>query len=306
MMENENDLAFVDGIEAFKKQRDAVLLAHNYQPPEIQEIADLVGDSFALSKEAANLRQNVIVFCGVYFMAESAKILSPQKTVLLPAGDAGCPLADSITAEQLRRARAAHPDAAVVSYINTSAAVKAESDVCCTSSNAVRVVQSVPEKEILFVPDRNLASYVAEQVPEKRILAWGGECIVHSRTTAEQVRQVRSAHPDALLLVHPEVPAEVRQLADFTGSTAQLLDYVKESDRKDFIIGTEMGVLEEMRFRRPDAHFTMLAGNLLCVNMKKTSLKKVRDALLHMDNEVTVPEPVRKKAFLSLDRMLHV
>ena len=285
MMENENDLSFVDGIETLKSQRDAVVLAHNYQPPEIQEIADLVGDSFALSKEAANLRQNVIVFCGVSFMAESAKILSPQKTVLLPARDAGCPLADSITAEQLRRARAEHPDAAVVSYINTSAAVKAESDICCTSSNAVRVVQSVPEK---------------------KILAWGGECIVHARTTAEQVRQMRKAHPDALLPVHPEVPAEVRELADFTGSTAQLLDYVEESDQKDFIIGTEMGVLEEMRFRRPDAHFTMLAGNLFCVNMKKTSLKKVRDALLLMDNEVTVPEPVREKAFRSLDRMLHV
>lgn len=301
-----NDLQLADGIERLKRERDAVILAHNYQPPEIQEIADLVGDSFALSREAAKDRRRTIVFCGVRFMAESAKILSPRKTVLLPAPDAGCPLADSITAEQLREAKTAHPRAAVVCYINTSAAVKAESDICCTSSNAVRVVRSMPAEEILFVPDGNLASFVAEDVPEKRIVAWEGGCVVHARTTAAQVRQARAAHPGARLLVHPEVPAPVRRLADYVGSTAQIIDYAAQSGRKEFIIGTEMGILEKLRFVRPDARFYLLTGHLLCVNMKKNTLRKVYDALLKMENAVTVPEEIRKKAFSSLDRMLHV
>lgn len=301
-----NDLELAQAIGTLKKERDAVILAHNYQPPEIQEIADLVGDSFALSKEAARGSHRVIVFCGVWFMAESAKILSPQKTVLLPAADAGCPLADSITAGQLAAARAAHPGAPVVCYINTSAAVKAESDICCTSSNAVKVVRSLPDGMVLFVPDRNLASYVAEQVPEKKIVAWQGGCIVHSRTAAADVAAARAAHPGALLLVHPEVPAEVRRLADYVGSTAQIIEYAARSPRAEFIIGTEMGILEKLREVRPDAQFFMLTGNLLCVNMKKTTLQNVYDALRLMQHEVTVPEDIRRRAFSCLDRMLQI
>lgn len=301
-----NDLQLVRAIETLKKERDAVILAHNYQPPEIQEIADLVGDSFALSKEAARGGQKVIVFCGVRFMAESAKILSPQKTVLLPAADAGCPLADSITAAQLAAARAAHPDAQVVCYINTSAAVKAESDICCTSSNAVKVVRSLPGDTVLFVPDRNLASYVAQQVPEKKIVAWQGGCLVHSRTAPADVETARAAHPDALLLAHPEVPAEVRRLADYVGSTAQIIEYAARSPRKEFIIGTETGILEKLREVRPDARFFMLAGNLVCVNMKKTTLQSVYDALAYRRHEVTVPADIRERAFSCLDRMLRI
>lgn len=301
-----NDLQLAQAIETLKKERDAVILAHNYQPPEIQEIADLVGDSFALSKEAARGSRKVIVFCGVRFMAESAKILSPQKTVLLPAADAGCPLADSITAEQLAAARAAHPGAPVVCYINTSAAVKAESDICCTSSNAVKVVRSLPDGTVLFVPDRNLASYVAENVPEKKIVAWQGGCIVHSRTAPADVAAARAAHPGARLLVHPEVPAEVRRLADYVGSTAQIIEYAARSPQKEFIIGTEMGILEKLREVRPDARFFMLTGNLLCVNMKKTTLQSVYDALRLMRHEVTVPEDIRRRAFSCLDRMLRI
>lgn len=301
-----NDLQLVQEIGRLRKERGAVILAHNYQPPEIQEIADLVGDSFALSKAAVGLDCKVIVFCGVKFMAESAKILSPEKTVLLPVANAGCPLADSITAPQLRQARSAHPRAAVVCYINTSAAVKAESDICCTSSNAVQVTRSLKEHEILFVPDRNLASYVVEAVPEKKIIPWQGGCVVHSRITPTDVKAARAAHPGALLLVHPEVPSEIRAQADFTGSTAQIIDFAAKSDGREFIIGTEMGILEKLRFVRPDASFYLLQGNLLCVNMKKTTLQSVFDALASMKNEITVPEDIRQKAFACLDRMLTV
>lgn len=301
-----NDLQLVQEIDRLRKERGAVILAHNYQPPEIQEIADLVGDSFALSKAAADADCKVIVFCGVRFMAESAKILSPRKTVLQPAVGAGCPLADSITVPQLRQTRLAYPRAAVVCYINTSAAVKSESDICCTSSNAVRVVRSVRKEEILFVPDRNLASYVAEAVPEKKIIPWPGRCVVHSRISPADVAAARVTHPGALLLVHPEVPEEIRTQADFTGSTAQIIDFAARSGNREFIIGTEMGVLEKLRFVRPDAAFYLLQGNLLCVNMKKTTLQNVCDALTSMKNEVTVSEDIRQKAFVCLNRMMAV
>ena len=301
-----NDLQLAQAIDRLRKERGAVILAHNYQPPEIQEIADMVGDSFALSKAAAGTDCRVIVFCGVGFMAESAKILSPQKNVLLPAEDAGCPLADCITAPQLRQARAEHPGAAVVCYINTSAAVKAESDICCTSSNAVRVVRAVKEKEILFVPDRNLASFVAGQVPEKTIIPWQGGCIVHARVAPADVAAARTAHPGAPVLVHPEVPGEVRALADYVGSTAQIIDYAARSASREFIIGTEMGILVKLREVRPDAAFHLLAGNLLCVNMKKTTLQRVYDALATMRPEVTVPEDTRRRAYRCLDRMLKI
>ena len=296
----------VKEIDLLRKERGAVILAHNYQPPEIQEIADMVGDSFALSKAAVGAGGGTIVFCGVRFMAESAKILSPQKTVLLPAEDAGCPLADCITAEQLRQARREHPGAAAVCYINTCASVKAQSDVCCTSSNAMRVVRSLDEKEILFVPDRNLASYVAGAMPEKKIIPWNGGCRVHSRICVQDVLAAREAHPGALLLVHPEVPEHVRELADFVGSTAKIIDFAARSRRGEFIIGTEEGILEKLRSARPDAAFYMLRQDLICRNMKKTTLQKIYDALKYMRCEVTVPEDVRRKAYTCLNRMMSI
>ena len=291
-------------INRLRKEKNAVILAHNYQPPEIQKIADFVGDSFVLSKAAANTDCSVIVFCGVRFMAESAKILSPHKTVLLPIADAGCPLADSISVSQLQQARSAHPNAAVVCYINTSAAVKAESDICCTSSNAVRIVRSIEEKEILFVPDCNLAAHVAKTVTEKKIIPWQGECNVHSRLSIADVIAVRKAHPKALLLVHPEIPAELHAHADFVGSTAQIINFASKSDCQEFIIGTEMGVLEKLRCVRPDAKFYLMQKNLLCADMKKITLQSVYDALASMKHEITLPEPIMQKAFGCLNRMM--
>mgnify|MGYP000851674537 CR=1 FL=1 len=301
-----NDLQLAGQIARLKEEKNAVLLAHNYQPPEIQEIADFVGDSFVLSREAKESPRNVIVFCGVRFMAESAKILSPQKTVLLPAPDAGCPLADSITSEQLRQARAACPDAAVVCYINTSADVKAESDICCTSSNAVIVVRSLKQKRILFVPDGNLASYVQEQVPEKEIIPWQGHCAVHARVVSADVDRAKRLHPQALLLVHPEVPEEIRRRSDFIGSTGQIITYAAHSGAKEFVIGTEAGILEALRTVRPDAKFYLLTERLLCVNMKKTTLQKVYHSLVTMENPVTVPEEISIRAGRCLNRMLRV
>jgi quinolinate synthase len=301
-----DNLQLAEQIEMLKKKQDALILAHNYQPPEIQEIADFVGDSFALSRRAQSCSQSVIVFCGVRFMAESAKILSPQKTVLLPAVDAGCPLADSITVEELKAAKAMHPHAAVVCYINTSAAVKAESDICCTSSNAERVVRSLSNDEILFVPDCHLASYVQEKVPEKKIIPWRGHCIVHSRITVNDVQNMREKNKNALLLVHPEVPDEIRRISDFVGSTGQIIEFVGKSPCREFIIGTETGVLEALRSARPDANFYMLSENLLCVNMKKVTLQKVYDALSRKENEIIVPEKIRIMAYKSLYRMLKV
>ncbi|OCN00828.1 quinolinate synthase [Clostridium sp. W14A] len=299
-----NDPELIHEINRLRKERDAVILAHNYQPPEIQEIADLVGDSFALSKAAAEIDRRVIVFCGVRFMAESAKILSPRKTVLQPAAGAGCPLADSVTVPQLRQAREAHPRAAVVCYINTSAAVKSECDICCTSSNAVRIARSVRKEEILFVPDCNLASYVAEAVPEKKVIPWSGSCAVHSRISSAGVAAARAAHPGAPLLVHPEVPAKIRNQADFTGSTAQIIGFAAGSDGREFIVGTEVGILEKLRSVRPDAAFYPLQGNLLCADMKKTTLQNVCDSLTSMKNEVKMPEELRQKAFVCLNRMM--
>jgi quinolinate synthase len=293
-------------INRLRKEKNAVILAHNYQPPEIQKIADFVGDSFALSRAAANTNCDIIVFCGVRFMAESAKILSPNKIVLLPVADAGCPLADSISVSQLQQARSAHPKAAVVCYINTSAEVKAESDICCTSSNAVRIVQATEEEEILFVPDCNLASHVAKLVPEKKIIPWQGNCVVHSHISIADVTAARKVHPKALLLVHPEVPAEIHAHADFVGSTAQIINFAAKSDCKEFIIGTEMGVLEKLRSVRPDAAFYLLQKNLLCADMKKITLQSVYDALASMKHEVTLPKHIMKKAFECMNRMMIV
>jgi len=293
-------------IKRLRADRDAVIVAHNYQIDEVQDIADKVGDSFALSSYCASVPKSVIVFCGVHFMAESAKILSPEKTVLLPEKDAGCPMADMIGADDLREAKKEHPGAAVVCYINSSAAVKAESDICCTSSNAVDVIRSLPNKEILFVPDKNLGHYVAREVPDKRIILWEGFCITHQGVSADETMRVKAMHPDALLLVHPECRPEVVDLADFVGSTKQIIDYAASSKARKFIIGTEMGVLHKLKTDNPGKQFLLLSGRLVCPNMKKTRLKSVYNALDGMRNRIEVEESVRSRAYTALARMLAI
>jgi quinolinate synthase len=293
-------------INAWRVRRRAVILAHYYQWPEVQDAADFVGDSLDLSRKACAADAEVIVFCGVYFMAESAKILSPHKTVLLPVLTAGCPMADMITPEHIAELRRAHPDAAVVTYVNSSAAVKAVSDICCTSSNAVAVVRSRPESTIIFGPDRNLGHFISLQVPEKRFVFHDGFCPTHERITVEDVRRARAEHPDAALIVHPECRPDVVRLADFAGSTAQLIRYARESERRELVIGTEQGVLHPMQQQNPDKQFHLLNNRLICGNMKKCFLEHVLGALVNMEHRIELDDSVIDRAAGSLTRMLAI
>lgn len=301
-----NKQELIDNIAELKKKRNAVIVAHNYQIDDVQEIADVVGDSFALSRYCASSPHDVIVFCGVHFMAESAKLLSPEKTVLLPEIDAGCPMAEMVTAEALKEAKKQHPNAAVVCYINSTAEVKAECDICCTSSNALKVIRSLKQEEILFVPDCNLGSYVAKMVPEKRIILWKGFCATHHKIKTDDVKKVRELHPDALLLVHPECRPEVVELADFAGSTKQIIDYAALSTAKKLIIGTEMGVMYKLKKDSPDKQFYLLSSGLVCPNMKKTSLQSVYEALRDLKHDIRLDEQLMHWARIPLDRMLQV
>lgn len=296
----------IEEIMELKRQRKAVILAHVYQPEEIQEIADFSGDSFGLSQKAAATDAEVIVFCGVRFMAETANILSPDKITLLPAEDAGCQMfTDAITGE-VKRARAERPEALVVSYVNTPAAVKAMSDICCTSANAAAVVASLPrEKEVIFVPDANLGSWAEEQCGRK-LLKWKGGCPIHARLTVEDVQLAKGKYPQALVLMHPECRPEVRDLADYVGSTTGIVNFAVASEEEEFIIATEEGVMYELAERCPKKKFHLASRKLLCVNMKKTSLEKVRDALKTMEPKVVVPEEIRRKSVTALERMLAV
>lgn len=294
----------IDEINTLKKEKNAIVLAHNYQIPEVQDIADIVGDSLALSRAAAKTDCEMIVFCGVHFMAESAKILSPDKIVLLPVKDAGCPMADMITAEDLRNYKSKHPDTKIVCYVNSSAEVKAESDICCTSSNALKIVQSIDTDRILFVPDKNLGGYIRDRVKDKIIDLWPGFCITHQRTRTEDAVKAKKAHPDAEVLVHPECSSEIVSLADFVGSTSQIIEYANKSKSKSFLIGTEMGVLHKLRQDNPDKNFYMISPSLVCYNMKKTSLEDVLSALQYEKHQITVDENIRGKALKSLDDML--
>ena len=282
------------------------MLAHNYQRDEIQEIADITGDSLGLSQEAAKTDAEVIVFCGVHFMAESAAILSPDKTVLLPRLDAGCPMADMITGDDLRAYRMEHPEAVVVTYVNSSAEVKALSDICCTSGNAVNVVRSIPDgREIYMVPDRNLAHYVAK-MSGRRLTWWDGYCPTHERLTIQAVRRAKEAHPDALLVVHPECPPEVVEMADAVLSTSGMYSWCRRSGAKEFIVGTEMGILYRLRKENPGKTFHLASRALICPNMKLTTLEDVRDSLVDLSPAVTVPPPIREKALSALEAMLRV
>jgi quinolinate synthase len=292
-------------IKALLKERKAVLLAHNYMRDEVQEIADITGDSLALSIEAAKTDAEVIVFCGVHFMAESASILAPEKTVLLPRLDAGCPMADMVSVEALKEMKAKLPGVPVVTYVNSSAAVKAESDICCTSANAVKVVQSMSEKEIIFAPDRNLGSYIA-RFTDKKFHLWEGYCPTHERLRPEVVKELKQAHPDAPFVCHPECNPKVVELADHVCSTTGMYDYCKKSSAKRFIIGTEAGILWRLKRENPDKEFILASPALVCPNMKLTSLEDVFEALQQMKPVVKVPEEIRIPAKRALDRMLAI
>lgn len=293
-------------IMELKEKRGAVIAAHNYQADEIQGIADITGDSFALARYCARNDAKVIVLCGVRFMAESAAILSPAKTVLLPEPDAGCPMADMVAAEALREEKKRRPGAAVVCYINSSAEVKAESDICCTSSNAVDVVRAVAQKDVIFVPDMNLGAYISAKVPERRFFLWDGYCPVHHAIDAGDVERARKLHPQALLLVHPECRPEVANAADFVGSTRQIIDYVAESGSTEFVIGTERGVLYSMKKDNPGKVFHLLSTSLACPDMKKTTLASVYNALNEMRYVVKLDEEIRVRAEKALNRMLNI
>jgi quinolinate synthase len=291
-------------IEKILKDKKGIILAHNYQRDEIQEIADYVGDSFGLSKIAAESESSLIVFCGVHFMAESAAILAPEKDILLPRLDAGCPMADMITADQLR-AKKKELEIPVVCYVNTSAEVKAESDICCTSANAVKVVNSVESDRVLFVPDMNLGSYVARH-SDKKIILWKGFCPTHHLLKKSDVLKAKELHPEAKLVVHPECPTDILDIADHICSTTGMYSYASKSESKEFIIGTEMGVLYRLNKENPEKKFYLASQELICPNMKVTRLEDVYEALCDMKNIIKVPEEIRLPAKRALDRMLAV
>jgi quinolinate synthase len=299
-------------LNKLKKERNAVILAHIYQLPEIHDIADFVGDSLELSRKAVQTNADVIVFCGIHFMAETASVLSPDKKVLVPDTEAGCPMADMITAEQLKNWKAQYKNPVVVAYVNTSAAVKAESDICCTSSNAVNVVKSVAsgknskDLDILFVPDRNLGSYV-QKTSGIKMNIWDGFCPTHNNfILPEYVLKTKEAHPNAEVLVHPECRPEIFSLADHIMSTGVMCEYVQKSFVKEFIVGTEIGILYKLSKDNPDKNFYPVTNLAKCPNMKKITLTKVVDALANMKNIVSVPDDIIQKAYMPIYKMLQL
>lgn len=292
-----------DKILKLKKEKGAIVLAHYYQIPEIQEIADYVGDSYYLSKIAKDCEENIIVFCGVKFMAESAKILSPEKTVILPVMEAGCVMADMATADGLAKLKEEHPNAKVVCYINSSTEVKALSDVCCTSSNAENIINNLEEKEIIFLPDRNLGSYIQEKTPDKKFILWNGFCIVHEAIQKEEILRLKREHEGILTVAHPECSKEIRDISDFIGSTSEIINFVNNSSNKKFIIITEEGVLHQLRKNGEEKEFYIPYGKMVCRNMKMTTLKDLYESLLKMENKIEIDEDLRLKAYNSLKNM---
>ncbi len=288
-----------------KKERNAIILAHYYQRDEIQEVADFRGDSFLLAQKAAETEADVIVFCGVHFMGESAKILAPDKKVIIPDERAGCPMADMVNVEGLRALKRQHPKATVVAYINTSAEVKSETDICCTSANAVKVIESVESDEIIWVPDKNLGDYVSK-FTNKKMIIWEGYCNTHDMLTVKDVEEMRAQYPNAQFVVHPECRPEVVRMGDFVGSTTAIIKYCRESDCQEFIVGTEDGTGYQLRKDSPHKQFHFATKYLVCPNMKVNNLKKVVKCLETMQPEIYVPKEVADKARLSLERMLQV
>lgn len=293
-------------IRELLKEKNAILLAHNYQRPEVQDVADICGDSLGLSIKASKTDADIIVFCGVHFMAETAAILSPDKTVLLPVVSAGCPMADMITAEQLKKKKLEMPGAVVISYVNTTAEVKAESDICCTSANALSVARSIDEnKKIFMTPDRNLAQHTLKK-SGRNISFWDGYCSVHNNLTAGQVQNVKRENPGALFLAHPECSPEVLALADEVKSTSGMLAFVKNSEKKEFIIGTETGIIHPLLKANPDKRFIPADPAMICIDMKKTHLEDIVASLEEMRPIVKVPEDTRVRAKKAVERMLLV
>lgn len=304
----------IEKINKLKQKHNAVILAHNYQTGDIQDIADFAGDSLGLSIQASKTDADVIVFCGVLFMAETAAILSPDKIVLLPDKHAGCPMADMITGSELRKLKQKHPDALVVCYVNSSAEVKAESDYCCTSANAVEVVNFMPkDKKIIFVPDKNLGQYTAQKSGRDLIL-WPGYCPSHVVITEKDIIKAKEEHPGALVMAHPECPQQVKAISDQILSTGQMLKFAKKSNIRKFIIATETGIIHTLKKENPDAEFYPATQKAFCPNMKKITMEKILWALEDLDNSpngqsqyrITIPEDIRKKAKKSLDRMVEI
>lgn len=291
-------------IRKLLKEKNAILLVHNYQRPEIQDIADLTGDSLGLSIEASKTKAEIIVFCGVHFMAETASIVCPDKTVLLPVISAGCPMADMITAQSLVKKKRDLPGVPVVSYVNSPASVKAESDICCTSANAIQVVKSLGDYDtILMTPDRNLALYT-QRYTDKKVVYWEGFCPYHDRLTAKQVRKVKNDHPKALFLAHPECRPEVIDLADEVKSTSGMLDYVRKAKHTEFIIGTETGIIHTLKTQNPDKVFIPADEKMICTDMKKINLTDIVNALLYISPVIKVAEDIRVRAMRAVERML--
>ena len=305
-MEDKKTLSLLSRINELKVQRNAVILAHNYQMGEVQDSADFIGDSLELTQQAARTRAAVIVFCGVHFMAETAAVLCPDKAVLLPDLQAGCPMADMIDVPGLQRMKSQHPEATVVCYVNSSAAVKAESDVCCTSGNALRVVEKIPrEQEIIFIPDQYLGRFVSEK-SGRNLYLWPGYCPTHLKIIPQNILSMKQKHPEAKVMVHPECHPEVTALADAVVSTSGMRRYVKESTDREFIVGTEVGILHGLRKENPEKHFYPASDLAVCPNMKRITLEKILWVLEAMTNQITVPEDTGAKARKAIERMLEI
>ncbi|MBI5399950.1 quinolinate synthase NadA [Candidatus Saganbacteria bacterium] len=294
----------IEKIKQLKKQCNAVLLVHNYQRDKVQDIADYLGDSLGLSQQAAKTSADVIVFCGVHFMAETAKIISPKKTVLMPDPHAGCPMAEMIDVKKLKELKSQNPKAAVVCYVNSSAAVKAESDICCTSANAAQICRSVQKDEIIFIPDKYLGRYVSTQVKNKKFILSSGFCPTHAKIMPEHISQAKKSHPQAKVIVHPECRPETIILADAVLSTRGMIKYAQESSAGEFIIGTEIGILYRLRRDNPAKYFYPALEQAVCPNMKLTTLEKVLWSLEDMETKITVPAEIADKARTAIEKML--
>jgi quinolinate synthase len=299
--------SLVEKINELKKERNAVILVHNYQIGEVQDIADHLGDSLGLSLQAAKTDADVIVFCGVHFMAETAAIISPQKKVIMPDMNAGCPMADMITVEGLRELKAKHPKAKVVCYVNSGADIKAESDICCTSANSVKVVQSLKDaEEIIFVPDKFLGNWVSTQVKNKKFILWQGFCPTHVKILPQHIVAAKGKHPHAKVMVHPECRPETIALADEILSTGGMIKYARESDAKEIIVGTEIGIIHRLKKENPDKEFYPATDQAICPNMKLTNLEKVLWSLEDLQTEITVPKEIADRARVAIEKMLSI
>lgn len=299
-----NNKDIKEEIIKLKKDKNAVILAHNYQSGEIQDIADFAGDSLELAKKVVGLKEEIIVFCGVQFMAEMAHMLNPAKKVLLPRLDAGCPMADTITGDDVRELRKKYPEYTFIAYVNTNADVKSEIDICCTSSNALTIVKNVDNDKIVFLPDRNLGNYIKRNVPNKEIILWDGCCNVHDKITKEDAVKAKQSKPDAKLIVHPECKSEVVDLADEVLSTGQMVKFVKETKSEEIIVGTEEGMIHRLKKAAPEKKYFSITKTFICPNMKKINIKNLLESLKKEENEITLDKGTREKGKKTLDEML--